>query len=358
MSNTTTYTPPAKKKIKAICMADVTPKKIEWLWKPVFPIGKVSLLASNPKCGKSTVTMDIAARVTTGRPWPLHFSGVATKGSVVLLSAEDDPDDTIRPRLDVAGADPKKVHFLDVNTLHSDLESVEEFIRERGDVRLVVIDPVDAYLGGTDSHKNAEVRGALKPLADMASRLKVAVLCVMHLTKSNARDRTEAIYRIQGSIAFAAAARAVWGVVEDRCNQKRFLMLNIGSNLTRDNIGMAYRVVSAPDNPDIGMIEWEPTPIHNDANDAMNSDEQRRDPDQQAIEEVIREALADGEKSYKELEDAVVGEGLSKRRIRDILKSIGAVKRKAKGSKTGGWYWRLHDTPLLEDTENQASDAA
>ena len=100
-----------------ICLADVEPEDIGWLWPDRIPLGKLTVMSSDPGCGKSTVTMDMAARVSTGRAWPLVFGGVAPIGSVLFLSAEDGLADTIRPRLDAAGADVAKVHALDVQSI-------------------------------------------------------------------------------------------------------------------------------------------------------------------------------------------------------------------------------------------------
>ena len=139
-------------------------------------------------------------------------------GSVIILSAEDDAGDTIRPRLDAAGANVKSVHLISAVrqsdgkgrrtfNLQADLSLLEEAIERIGNVRLVIIDPVSSYLGKTDSHKNADVRGTLEPLGDMASRLRVAVVSITHFSKGAGQS---AINSFIGSIAFVAAARAAF----------------------------------------------------------------------------------------------------------------------------------------------------
>src|SRR5262245_35152695 len=173
--------------LDVVCMADVTAKQIDWLWKPRFAIGKVSVLAGEGSQGKSTILCDIASRVSTGEVFPDGAANDAP-GNVFILTSEDDPEDTLKPRLIAAGADVSRVFIVRsvLNedrtrrgfNLQMDLQRLEEEIVRRGGARLVEIDPVTSYLGkGIDSHKNAEVRSVLEPLGEMAQRLKVAIIC-------------------------------------------------------------------------------------------------------------------------------------------------------------------------------------
>jgi len=174
------------------CFADIASKQLHWLWPGRIPLGKLTLLIGDPGLGKSLLTADIASRVSRGTSFP--DGAVCESGSVIFLSAEDDAADTIRPRLDVAGADVFRVHTLDAVrvqlsggsvtekafNLETDCTHLESALSQHPDVRLIVIDPLSAYLGGTDSHSNAEIRGLLSPLAALAARCEVAVLAVTH----------------------------------------------------------------------------------------------------------------------------------------------------------------------------------
>ena len=204
------------------CMADVQPEKIEWLWPRRIALGKQTLIGGEPGLGKSQITAALAAAVTTGGTWPCD-EGRAPPGSVLILSAEDDAGDTIRPRLDAAGADVSAVYLISAVrqgggkgrrtfNLQADLALLEAAIGQIGNVRLVIIDPVSSYLGKLDSHKNADVRGALEPLGDMASRLRVAVVSITHFSKGAGQS---AVNSFIGSIAFVAAARAAFIVTRD-----------------------------------------------------------------------------------------------------------------------------------------------
>ena len=258
-------------------MSDVKPELVEWLWSDRFAIGKLTLIAGDPGLGKSLITLDMAARLSRGTPWPDALDEHVLVGGTVLLSAEDDPGDTIRPRLDAAGADASKIavmtgitrhdsegDILDSFNLASDLSALELAIEQTPDCRLVVIDPITAYLGRTDSYKNAELRGLLAPLAELAQRRRVVVVAVTHLRKGEGA----AIYRTMGSLAFVAAARAAWGVVKDKDNPRRRLMLPIKNNLAPDVQGLAYAIggtgpLNAP------VLLWSDEPVTVDVDEAM-----------------------------------------------------------------------------------------
>ncbi len=165
--------------LQTVCIADVEPKAINWLWPEKIARGKVSMIAGDPGLGKSLITIALASAVSTGARWPVG-GGNAPLGSVTMLSDEDSVADTIRPRLDAAGADCSKIHALkmvrEINedgetversfSLAKDIERLAEVLEKLGDCVLVQIDPISAYLGGTDSHKNADVRALLSPLSE------------------------------------------------------------------------------------------------------------------------------------------------------------------------------------------------
>ncbi|MGO9947483.1 MAG: AAA family ATPase [Steroidobacteraceae bacterium] len=157
------------------CMADVQPEKIEWLWPGRIAVGKQTLIGGEPGLGKSQITAALAAAVTTGGAWPCD-EGRAPLGSVLILSAEDDASDTIRPRLDAAGADVSGVHLIsavrqsDGNgrrtfNLQVDLALLEQAIKRIGNVRLVIIDPVSSYLGKPTVTRTLMCGGPLSRLA-------------------------------------------------------------------------------------------------------------------------------------------------------------------------------------------------
>jgi RecA-family ATPase len=174
-------------------LVGVTRELLEWLWPGRIPLGKLTLLAGDPGLGKSFVTLDMAARVSRGDAWPDMPLLKQTPGNVILLNAEDDLADTIAPRLDKAHADDARILALEgVETqgrrrqfsLEIDVPRLEEVLVENTETRLVVIDPLAAYCGAVDSHKNSDVRGLLAPLAELAGQHRVAIVSVTHLSKS------------------------------------------------------------------------------------------------------------------------------------------------------------------------------
>src|SRR5262249_25966303 len=161
------------------------------LWPDRIARGKVSIIAGNPGLGKSQITASIAAIVTIGGRWP--DGSPSTAGDVVFLSAEDDPADTLRPRLEAAGADLQRVHVMDsvaggytgegqqqnrAFSLQRDLEALSAKLAELGNVAAVVIDPITAYLGDVDSHRNADVRALLAPQSELAAQHGTAIIGV------------------------------------------------------------------------------------------------------------------------------------------------------------------------------------
>jgi putative DNA primase/helicase len=343
------------------CMADVEPEKIEWLWPGRIAIGKQTLIGGEPGLGKSQITAALAAAVTTGGLWPCD-EGRAPLGSVIILSAEDDAGDTIRPRLDAAGANVQSVHQISAVrqsdgqgrrsfNLQADLSLLEDAIQRIGDVRLVIIDPVSSYLGKTDSHKNADVRGTLEPLGDMASRLRVAIVSITHFSKGAGQS---AVNSFIGSIAFVAAARAAFIVTPDPDDTSRRLFVQAKNNLAGDCGGLAYRIgghlVGA--NKDIvsSAVVWEGERIARTADDilAANRDGNEK-PERIEAEDFLRDMLSDGQRPTADLEDEAKGAGISWRTVRRAQKALGIKPhRKAESGdglgKSGRWYWSLPGT--------------
>ena len=119
---------------------------------------------------------------------------------------------------------------------------LERKIVELGDVGLIRIDPISSYLGKTDSHNNAEVRGVLAPIAEMAERMRIAVLSITHFSKTGAASTTKALHRFIGSIAFVGAPRAAFAVIEDSSDTERRLLLHAKNNLAAPPQGLAFRL--------------------------------------------------------------------------------------------------------------------
>ncbi len=205
--------------------ADVEERKVEWLWPARIPHRKLTLFVGHTSLGKSFASLYVVTQLTTGNPWP----DGSPNGNViksVIFSAEDSIADTIVPRLKALGAERGHIiltgRMRESNeageiarrafNLTRDLPQLERTLDRNPDTKLVVVDPISSFMGRADSHKNAEVRAdVLDPLSELAERRGVAVLAVSHLNKGGGN----AMERVSGSVAFPAAARAVWGFTAD-----------------------------------------------------------------------------------------------------------------------------------------------
>jgi putative DNA primase/helicase len=344
-------------------MADVKAERVKWLWPSRVALGKLTVIAGDPGLGKSFLTLDMAARVSTASPWPGESDNHAEPGGVVLLSAEDDPADTIRPRLDAAHADVRRIALLQAIqhssangiqqsrafNLGKDLDALEQAMASVAPCRLVVVDPISAYLGKADSYRDAEVRAVLAPLSDLAARRGVAVVVVTHLRKGDGA----AIYRTMGSVGIVAAARAAYVVARDPQDESgaRCLVLPVKSNLSRDRDGLAYRLES--DGGETPHVSWEEEPVRILADDVLSVPARPRGPapeGKDAAAEWLLVELADGPCPSQSLFMAAHEEGISKRTLQRAKSALGIHARKT--GFDGHWIWELPEEGHTEPQED------
>jgi hypothetical protein len=212
----------------------VEEEEIGWLWEKRIPRGEVTILAGDPGLGKSTVTHAIAAKLSIG--FPLPDGGEAIKGTSLFASYEESPEKVMRQRLRKLGADMSKVLLLDQlkdengnprRFRGSDVPTLDAALDMVSDPQMLVIDPVMSFMGDVDTNKDAQVRIHLQPLVDLAQRRNISIVCVAHLSKA---DAGKILYKISGSVGFAALARSVLLVGLDE-NSGRRGIAHIKSNL-------------------------------------------------------------------------------------------------------------------------------
>jgi hypothetical protein len=323
--------------------SDIKIEPVEWLWPGRIAIGKQTLIAGEAGLGKSQAAIAIAAAQSTGGRWPCE-EGRAPLGSAIFLCAEDAASDTIVPRLIAAGADCDRVHIVSAVcndngkghrafNLQADLDLLENKIRELGDVRLVVIDPISSYMGPKiDSHVNAAVRGVLEPVGELAARLRVAIVSITHPPKGTG---VTAINRFIGSVAFVAAARAAFMVARDAEDETCRLFLPVKNNLAPLGKGLAFRLEQRLVGPEgnavvASNIAWEERPITVSADEALRAADEGNS-DQRAIDEAtefLRDKLEGGAIPVREVEEHARALGMSKRtlvRARKLLQ-VRAIK--------------------------------
>jgi putative DNA primase/helicase len=250
-------------------VSEIEAQAVRWLWPTRIARGKITIIAGHPGLGKSQLALAVAATVTTGGQWPIT-GGRAERGSALILSAEDDAADTIRPRLEAACADLTRCHVIEAVhdigddrqvrrrgfSLATDLDRLASELDRIGDVAIVVIDPITAYLGGAvDSHRTGDVRALLEPVQRLAGRHSIAVVAISHLRKSG---EGHAILRVTGSLAIVAAARAAYIVSRDELEGDRRLFLPLKNNIGADQAGYSFTVgpVTLPSGIETCRIVW------------------------------------------------------------------------------------------------------
>ena len=225
------------------------PEAINWLWPGWLAAGKMHILGGQAGTAKTTLSLALGAILTRGGRWP---DGVTARhaGDVVIWSGEDDPTDTIAPRLIAMGADMTRVHIISGMVEKSkprsfdpagDMEPLAAALQKIGNVRLLIVDPIVSAISG-DSHKNSETRRGLQPLVDLAASLRCALLGITHFSKGT--QGREPIDRITGSLAFAALARIVMVCAKETSESddkpSRRLLMRAKSNLGPDDGGVTF----------------------------------------------------------------------------------------------------------------------
>lgn len=338
------------------CAATLKPQPVSWLWRDWLALGKFHVLAGAPGQGKTTLTMSFAATVTSSGCWP--DGSRCAPGNVLMWSGEDDPADTLLPRLLAMGAEPSRVHFVTgariANELHAfdparDMPQLLIQAERIGNVRLLIVDPVVSAVAG-DSHKNTEVRRALQPLVDLGAALGAAVLGVSHFSKGSAgRDPTE---RVVGSMAFGAVARVVMCAAKLNSSfgeGDRRVLVRSKSNIGPDDGGFEYGIVQTELDgfPGIqaSLVEWGQG-VEGTARELLaeadtpytQSDDNDRDSSAfDAASEFLRGQLEHGPKTANEILTKAQATGHRERTIKRAKAKLGIESLK----ESGGWMWCL-----------------
>jgi putative DNA primase/helicase len=283
---------------------------------------------------------------------------------VILISAEDDPHDTIRPRLDAHRANVEKVHLLNTmkcikpdgsesETLFSlgDIDALEEVLQQLDDCRLVVIDPIGSFLGGKiDAHRDNEVRSVLAPVAKLAEKYGPAVMVVAHRRKaaSNVADDMA-----MGSRAFTGIARSVWHLSRDTDDKQRRLLLSGKCNLAIAQSGLAFTIGGDP-----ASIRWERDPVEMTADEALALESKTKGSTSATdeAEDWLRKYLSNGPRPGKEVQEAAQKDGIKTRSLNQAKANLEIVS--SPDGFGGQWVWKLPVSTVSQsfpNTENTAN---
>ena len=245
-------------------LSNVKSKQLHWLWEKRIPRGKLTTLDGDPGLGKSLLTLDLAARITTGRPMPDGSPGV--QGSVLLIAPEDSATETIKPRIEAAGGDPSRVRLLNFvkrknplteETSLSSFNLSDHFLPfvetvKRTSPTLVVIDPFMAVLGsGISAFSDQKIRQTLSYLVNLAQNTGCAFLIVRHLNKGSSENP---LYQGSGSIGIIATVRTGLMVIQHPSDEKQRLLVPIKNNFSERASNLTYQVIANARG--IPSIQW------------------------------------------------------------------------------------------------------
>ncbi len=334
-------------RIVAPTFAEIEMKPIRWLWFEYLACGKLHILAGAPGTGKTSLAMTLAATVTTGGRWPDGTR--AQQGNVLVISGEDDPGDTLKPRLLAAGGDPSRVRIIKGRTdengevmLFDSAADYDLLAPVLDGVRLIVLDPIVSAVAG-DSHKASEVRRALAPWVALAEAHDIAILGISHFGKGSAgRDVTE---RVIGSQAFGALARVVLATAKDSKADGEFdrLIVRSKSNIGKDDGGFRYALhLKEIADGVTGQYVSFGDPIEGSARDILASAEEYDNESEDApggLEDVLRDLVKAGPVPAIQATNEAKKHGFSASMIHRTRTRIGIESRK--DSMTGGWVWFL-----------------
>lgn len=305
--------------------SSVKSKKVEWLWYPYIPYGKLTILQGDPGEGKSTFILNIAALLTKGENMPDGYR-VPKPQYVVYQTAEDNIADTVKPRLVSAGADCEKVAYIvdDENSLNLEDPRLEKII-EQTHAKLLILDPLQAYLTqNSDLISAGRMRQKLKRIADIAEKYKCAIVIIGHMNKTSGEKN---IYRGLGSIDITAIARSVLMIVRDKDDAQKRYMFPIKSSLAPEGESIAFRFDKRKGLSWIGKSYI-----------AINKEEFGIDNSKTAItKRVILESLENHDVLSKDILKKLKLMGISERTANEVKRELGVSSYKRNGT----WYWKL-----------------
>ena len=346
--------------IKVVNMSDIPVLPILWLWPGWLPLGKMTILAGAGGCGKTNLSLALIATITTGGFFPDGLR-CENPGKVLIYSTEDDPADTLKPRLIANGANISKVSFIAGRTSKDgklepfdpakDFPKIEQYIKTNPDLKLLMIDPLVSAVSG-DMNKANDVRRSLQPLVDLANKYDFAIFGITHFAKGSVNNNPAD--RILGSQAFSALARMAWTAAR-REAEGDYILVRAKSNISTLEGGIRYHLesviventIETTKTTWLGMIEGSAKELLSTAE--LSGSENNSVVD--TAKDFLIELLSSVEKiSSKEVQTQAKEAGFSSASIRRAQEKLNIKPFRPHGEKI--WFWSLPKIHRLDEPSN------
>ncbi len=313
--------------LRLIKMSDVEPTKVEWLWYPYIPYGKVTIIQGDPGEGKTTLILNLAALLSKGEKLP-ESEEKSEPINIIYQTAEDGLSDTVKPRLIAANADDDRITVIDESKIELSLtdERLEQAIIETK-AKLVILDPLQAYIGANvDMHRANEIRPVMKHLAEVAQRQQCAVVLIGHLNKAMGMKSS---YRGLGSIDIPASARSVLLVGRIKDNPTIRVMAQIKSSLAPEGEPIAFELNKETGFRFIGKYDISIDDLLNGVATTSKLEQ---------AEKLLQDMLSDGSAiKQKQLHQQAKIRNISERTLNEAKKNVGVKSFRSNNE----WYWKL-----------------
>ncbi|WP_173910050.1 AAA family ATPase [Acinetobacter sp. Marseille-Q1618] len=343
--------------LQIVNMSSIKAQAINWLWTGWLPLGKITILAGAGGCGKTNLLLALIATISTNGVFP-DGSKCNDSGKILIYSTEDDPNDTLLPRLIANGADLNKIDFIAgrINEKGErepfdptkDLPLLYEYAKRNPDIKLLMIDPIISAVGG-DSNKATDVRRSLQVLVDFAQEFNCAVVGITHFAKGT--SGSSPAERIIGSQAFTALARMVWSAAK-REDENDCILVRAKSNISTLDGGIRYQIeaetvlenIETTKTAWLGVIEGSARELLNEAESTEN--------DNGSMVDMAKEFLIDLLSSVenmptKEVQAQAKDAGFSPASIRRAQEKLNIKPFKPQGEKV--WFWSLPKIHRLDE---------
>jgi RecA-family ATPase len=274
----------------------IQPKPIKWLWDGIIPLGKITILSGDAGLGKTSMLLDIAARLTTGSPMPFS-DAEPLLGNVLFQCQEDELDDTLVPRCIKAGVDINRIASIGADDLNidEDCDIIEGYIKQKK-AKLLVIDPLQSWAGTADLCRINDVRRILTKLGAVAARNECAVVIIVHQSKSTGGND---LHRVFGSVDITATARSVLRVSKSKQDSNTRIVSHIKSNISRTAEQIAFRIQN--DAPILYLSEYNYDDECDFITDTAFEDSSKRTKAASIIYSMLQDGAKEGDRRFRGL---------------------------------------------------------